>query len=343
MLSKFSNFKLQISGLVLANIFFFISCQSQAVPSAEPSTSVPIPIITPTTKATATAVSAAPSATHSERPFALGSEIVRERDGMVQVYVPAGIFMMGSPASFETADANEFPQHPVELTAFWIDQTEVTVAQFRIFIEATGHETTAELQGTGYVFDGSWRLQPGVSWEYPTGPDATASDNHPVTQVSWHDALAYCEWVGGALPSEAQWEYAARGSDGFIYPWGNEFDSTKLNYCDTNCSQSWKDETVDDGYALTSPVGSFPDGRSWVGTFDMAGNVWEWVNDWQGPYPADLQHNPVGAASGRSKVLRGGGWVGDENSVRTARRGGNSPNSRGIPDGFRCVSSLTNQ
>ncbi|MGF3501312.1 MAG: formylglycine-generating enzyme family protein, partial [Candidatus Bathyarchaeia archaeon] len=184
--------------------------------------------------------------------------------------------------------------------AYWIDRTEVTVAQFRAFVGATGYETTAEAEGWGYVYvasSGKWERVRGADWEQPYGPGAAAAeDDHPVVQVSWYDAAAYCAWAGGRLPSEAEWEKAARGTAGRIYPWGNTFDGRKLNYCDANCVYSWRDTAVDDGYASTAPVGSYPGGASPYGALDMAGNVWEWVADWYDRtyYASSPGSNPAG-------------------------------------------------
>lgn len=279
-------------------------------------------------------------------PPDVGSTRQREADGMTMVYVPAGSFMMGSDESEFLAQDDEKPQHPVTLAAFWLDQTEVTVAMFRQFVEDTGHETTAEQEGSGWVYTsaGEWQLTDGANWQHPFGPDSDAEDNHPVVQVSWQDANAYCDWAGGRLPTEAEWEYAARGPDSLIYPWGNEFDGAKLNYCDATCELDWKDESVDDGYKLTAPVGSYPAGASWVGALDLSGNVWEWVNDRYGSdyYTSSPENNPPGPESGEYRVLRGGGWGHYVRGVRAAIRVVNDPDNRIDFSGFRCVGSPGN-
>jgi formylglycine-generating enzyme required for sulfatase activity len=143
--------------------------------------------------------------------------------------------------------------------------------------------------------------------------------------------------VGGRLPTEAEWEYAARGQEGTLYPWGNTFDGTRLNYCDLSCTNPWRDETIDDGYAESAPVGSYSNGASWCGALDMAGNVWEWVADWVGYYPASAQANPTGPATGEEKVLRGSSWVYDRERVRTSARDFIKPDERDSPIGFRCA------
>jgi formylglycine-generating enzyme required for sulfatase activity len=255
---------------------------------------------------------------------------------MVMVYVPGGTFEMGSTeAEIEMAISQckqvrgtctrdfrmrESPQHAVTLDGFWMDQTEVTNAQYRLCVEA-----------------GACQAPTTCDWGEPTFGDASKTD-HPVGCVGWYGAQAYCEWVGARLPTEAEWEYAARGEQGHTYPWGNTFDGTRLNYCDINCQEGpWADTTVDDGYAKSAPVGSYPDGASWCGAFDLAGNAWEWVADWLGAYPSTAQTNPTGPATGSEKVMRGSSWVYDEERVRTAVRDFVVPTERDSPIGFRCV------
>ena len=271
---------------------------------------------------------------------------LRPKDEMTMVFVPSGTFLMGSdPDDDPDAQNDEQPQHQVTLGAFWLDQTEVTNEQFGQFVTASpGYETTAESEGTGYIYmDGGAEETAGVDWQHPSGPDSDLSglNSHPVVLVSWEDADAYCEWAGGSLPTEAQWEYAARGKDSRLYPWGNEFDGTQLNFCDTNCEFSLKDASVDDGYEQTAPVGNYS-GDSWVGAQDMAGNVWEWVADWYGSYSGASQNNPTGPADGTFKVLRGGAWNYNQPQVRVANRGRNMPVRRLDTHGFRCVVSPGN-
>ena len=225
----------------------------------------------------------------------LGSTWLRPADEMTMVYVPEGTFPMGS----EDGGSDESPVHDVTLDGFWIDQTEVTNAQYALCIEAG-------------ICSGS------VSGE----------DDHPVVNVNWHEAEAYCAWVGGKLPTEAQWEYAARGEDGRIYPWGDETPDCEIaNY--SGC--------VGD----TSPVGSYPDGASWVGALDMAGNVWEWASDWYASdyYENSPAENPEGPNSSSSKVVRGGAWFNYAFVVRTSNRNRFQPEYRYFNLGFRCAST----
>ena len=267
-----------------------------------------------------------------------GAERVRAIDGMTQVYVPAGTFEMGS-AEIEQPTPFDDSVHKVSLDSFWIDMTEVTVQQYEAFVAATGHKTIAEYQGSSGTFiNGDFAETAGAYWKHPNGPETTAEPNHPVVQMAWFDADAYCKWAGGSLPTEAQWEYAARGPELRTFPWGNTYDPANLNACEESCATQWKTPGYDDGFAETAPVGTYPAGKSWVGALDMAGNAWEWVNDWQGDYGKDPQTNPTGPETGEKRVLRGGGWISGEASAWSAFRGGNPPYSRGTPDGFRCVS-----
>ncbi len=261
-----------------------------------------------------------------------GQTWVREVDGMEMVCVPVGEFLMGSKYADPNTEDDEKPQHTVYLDAYWIDRTEVTVAQFRRFVQATGHKTSAEKDGWGYIASrsGWWYNARGANWKRPNGVETRALDDHPVVQVSWDDAQAYCEWVGGRLPTEAEWEKAARGTDGRIYPWGNEFEGWRLNCEESICR---------DGLHFTAPVGSFPGGASPYGALDMAGNVWEWVADrydkeW---YAHSPRENPSGPASGEGRVRRGGSWYHGRDGVRVANRRGDHPITRASDIGFRCV------
>jgi formylglycine-generating enzyme required for sulfatase activity len=218
------------------------------------------------------------------------------------VLIPAGPFIMGS----DSDDPDEAPQQEVDLPAFEIDLFEVTNAQFAAFVEATGYQTDAEEGG-----EAGWR-----------GFYTEGKDNHPVVKVSWNDAVAYCEWVGKRLPTEAEWEKVARGTDGRIYPWGDEWDPARLN-------------SYQSGYRGTTPVGSFADGVSPYGVFDMAGNVWEWTSDWYLPYSGSNYQDPYFGEE--NKVNRGGGWFEEPPQVRTSNRNCTSPVAANDDLGFRCV------
>jgi formylglycine-generating enzyme required for sulfatase activity len=151
--------------------------------------------------------------------------------------------------------------------------------------------------------------------------------------------MNYCAWAGARLPTEAEWEYSARGPQEFIYPWGDEFDGTRLNYCDANCEFDWADKTVDDGYADTAPVGSYPGGASWCGALNLAGNVWEWTADWYGDYHVGVQTNPLGPATGDHRVLRGASWGDNSSGVYCAVRLRHGTVYGSDHVGFRCARS----
>jgi len=211
------------------------------------------------------------------------------KDGAEMVLVPAGEFTMGSapdditsllrrhPKANGAILKDELPKHRVFLEAFYIDKYEVTNARFQQFVQATGYRTQAEREGGGKIRTGAktWAEVPDATWRAPRGQGSSIAglEAHPVVQVSWHDAKAYCTWAGKRLPTEAEWEKAARGPDGRLYPWGNELDGIKANFCDRNCPFEWKDASVDDGYRSTAPVGSYEAGKSpimgpttWQGT-----------------------------------------------------------------------------
>ncbi len=229
--------------------------------------------------------------------------------------IPAGRFMMGSDDSDKEAYAREKPQHPVKLSAYAIAKTPVTNAQYEIFVKATGQ--TAPQHWTD-------------------GKPPKGKDSHPVTYVSWEDASAYCQWLRQMtgrdirLPTEAEWERAARGADGRRYPWGNEFEIGRCN----NDSLGLRD---------TSPVGIFLNGASPEGLLDLSGNVYEWCLDWfSGEYYAEclgkgILENPTGPADGSNRVIRGGSWFYDGQSFRSAFRNLNSPGHRDYSVGFRLV------
>ncbi len=238
----------------------------------------------------------------------------RPRDEMVMVYVPAGVFEMGS----KEGNDDEQPVHTVALNGFWIDKYEVTNEQYRRCVEAEKCQA-------------STTCRRGKS----TYGEASKAD-HPIVCVNWQGAQDYCEWAGARLPTETEWEYAARGPAGLTYPWGNEFDCAKGNFDDEAKISSYivpGGESCD-GFERTAPVGSFPDGTSWCGAEDMAGNVWEWVMDWHGEY---LSGRRLGSDSvwSSSKVMRGGSWLDD--FQRSAARGYDSPTGQHFHVGFRCA------
>lgn len=277
------------------------------------------------------------------------SAVIWATDGMSLVYVAPGAFLFGSAEADRAAADDERPQVLVHMDGFWIDHTEVTVEQFRGFAGATGYQTDAErgccesayAEPGGLVYSPDPLYVRNASWRLPQGSGAPeAAPRHPVVQVSWNDAAAYCAWTGRRLPTEAEWEKAARGASGLIYPWGNEFDGRRLNYCDTNCAAAWHG-TIDDTFARTGTVGVFATGASPYGALDMAGNVAEWVNDFYDfrGYGSVPTASPPGLSSGLTHVLRGGSWLDPLERVRAAARSSDVPDARNNLSGFRCAVS----
>ena len=257
--------------------------------------------------------------------------------------IPAGTFLMGTDQGFPF----EGPPHRVSVSSFWLDRYEVTNRQFRVFAQETNHRTEAESYGWSGVFsekDESWRPVTGASWRHPTGPGSSIEDrlDHPVVQLSWNDAVAYARWAGKRLPTEAEWEWAARGgSDQGPFPWGAD-----LNPGKQHMANLWQGffplrHEVLDGFRTTAPVGSFP--ANGYGLYDMAGNVWEWTRDW---YRNDYYRHsngardPAGPAKGSERVIRGGSWMCSVNycqGYRVAARQKTAPDSGLTNLGFRCA------
>ena len=244
------------------------------------------------------------------------------------VYVPAGNFLMGSPEG--VGDADENPQHTVYLDAYWIDETEVTNSMYQKCV-STGFCTEPS--------DKSSYTRP----SYYGNPDYA---NYPVIYVNWNQAAQYCSWAKRRLPTEAQWEKAARGENGLIYPWGNESPTGNLvNFADASSNLSFADNSINDGFADTSPVGSFPQGASPYGALNMAGNVWEWVADFYSDSyyfessngGSSIISNPFGPGSGDQYVFRGGSWYSTIRLLRTANRNWDIPTQVFHNLGFRCA------
>ncbi|PHI19865.1 sulfatase [Lewinellaceae bacterium SD302] len=318
-----------------------------------------------------------PASIHKKRP-------ANYRESMQ--FIPAGILNMGGDN--EQASRNEFPKHRVILDSFWMDTYEVTNAAFADFVKATAYLTVAErpidweemaktlppgtprppdsiLQPGALVFrqpgqrvDMSnpanwWVWTIGANWRQPEGPGSSieGKENHPVVQVAWEDAAAYADWAGKRLPTEAEWEWAARGGEeNLIYPWGNNLgeNAGKL-------ANFWQGpfpyiNELEDGYATTAPVGSYlPNG---YGLYDMAGNAWEWCYDWFDPAyyrkqtastantrGPDIAARPLNGMPAE-RVVRGGSFLCSENycsGYRNARRMGSSPDTGLNHTGFRCV------
>ena len=262
------------------------------------------------------------------------------------VLVPAGSFTMGGPGKSKwEGQGNEGPIHKVTITKpFYIGKYEVTVAQFAAFIAATKYQTDCEKAGNKGegVKDGRWGEQTGVTWR---NPGIAQTPDHPVVLVSWNDAQAFAAWLSKQtgrdvrLPTEAQWEYAARGPRSLEYPFGEKWDGLKVNHSDAALKNSgWKHGGTNDndGYAYTAPVGKF-NNASWCGAFDMAGNVWERVQDWEADYTAEAQVDPQGPANGQRRVDRGGSWVDNLQACRAAARERKPPDERTMTNGIRVL------
>ncbi|MEZ4860987.1 MAG: SUMF1/EgtB/PvdO family nonheme iron enzyme [Caldilineaceae bacterium] len=252
------------------------------------------------------------------------------------ITIPAGNCWIGSdPAQDELADASELPQHQLYLPTYQIARVPVTVAQFALFIQATGYHTTAEVRGNSWgINTAGWFEIVGATWQRPTGEDdeTIVKANHPVTHVSWHDAVTFCRWAGVRLPSEVEWEKAARGTDGRLFPWGNKPpDVQRCNY----------DFTIGD----TTPVGSYPLGASPYGMLDALGNVREWTSTLWGPYDElSAYAYPYSTDDGREngdapdevcRVMHQGSFASQR--VRCACRHGNPPTHCDTVSGFRVV------
>lgn len=236
----------------------------------------------------------------------MGSTMVSEKDGMVLVFVPEGEFTMGS-----NVNSDEQPIHQVYLESFWIDQTEVTNIMYtKCVVEGDCAPPSSTRSFGREVYFGNSKF-----------------DDFPVIYVNWYKANAYCKWAGRQLPTEAQWEKAARSTDGRTYPWGEGIDCTKANYNSFSC------------FGDTAEVGGYPDGASIYGALNMAGNVWEWVNSLYQPYPYDENDGREDLTASGSRVLRGGAWYYDVGNVRSANRYGDDPSNADNVVGFRCALS----
>ena len=251
------------------------------------------------------------------------------------VHIQPGSFIMGCSAGDDLCDADEKPAKKVEITkGFCMDIFEVTNRDYADFLNNNGNvcmgnecvESSSDwlkLQGSGR----SWKVKLGYA-------------NHPVTEVSWYGATAYCESLGKQLPTEAQWEYAARAATDSRYYWGKNMPAGQANFCDINCKSPEKDtgETIDDGYEGTSPVGMFPANN--YGLYDMAGNVWEWTEDCYDPdwYSSMPSQDPINASIGCAlSSYRGGSWMNSRGGLRVSNRYREYPGNTGINLGFRCV------
>lgn len=279
------------------------------------------------------------------------------RDG--SLLLPGGAFLMGTDDPVGFPADGEGPVRQVTVRPFRLARHAVTNAEFAAFVAATGYITEAERFGWSFVFHlfvpkgkkiaiaGTvgpapwWLAVTGASWQAPEGPGSTSTGrrDHPVVHVSWHDAMAYCAWAGARLPTEAEWEYAARG--GLVqrrYPWGDELTPGGTHRCNIWQGNFPTRNTAADGYAGTAPVGAFKPNA--YGLYNVVGNVWEWCADW---FSADYhltssREDPTGPPDGQARVLRGGSYLCHRsycNRYRVAARSANTPDSSTGNTGFR--------
>ncbi|MFW5682356.1 MAG: formylglycine-generating enzyme family protein [Phycisphaeraceae bacterium] len=333
-------------------------------------------------------------ATRSEHAAAYNREAIRHADtgstdGMIKL--AGGTYLKGTDSDEAWENDGEYPVHPVTVDPFYLDATSVTVAEFRKFVEATGYVTESESFGWSFVFHTHlskkyaeklkqtsavaglqwWLAVPGACWHRPFGErsDTKGLDDHPVTHVSWNDAIAYCEWAGKRLPTEAEWEFAARGGlEQKMYPWGDHLEPRGKHRCNIWQGRFPHEDTAEDGYAGTCPVDAFTPNK--LGMYNPSGNVWEWMNDWLVPLhhheplkangwepngdPATRRHaenvqplhNPLGpdAPDGSNRRMqKGGSYLCHYtycNRYRVAARTGNTPDSATTNSGFRCARDL---
>lgn len=322
-------------------------------------------------------------------PKGMPKKIVTKKDKAEMILIPAGEFLMGSTKK-EVRDAeekwgleeglleSETPQHAVYVDAFYIDKYEVTNAQYKKFVNETGHRAPtiptkeevivalkSESSESGFVFSQNTKnaiiqenartLSP---WAWKDGTYPLGKSNHPVVLINWHDAQAYANWAGKRLPTEAEWEKAARGTDSQFYPWGNDWDETRCNSAERialkplptlQASLEWFHGEWENLVPIkraqntTVPIGSYRKGRSPYGVHDMAGNVFEWCADWYDKdyYSYSPKRNPQGPKNGNTRVLRGGSWNYPGFKLRSTYRNMHAPSIGGPPNGFRCVMDVT--
>jgi formylglycine-generating enzyme len=290
----------------------------------------------------------------------MGSPSAPGRHPIEQAAIPAGTFAMGDPFGDGVAGDGERPVHDVALDAFSIDATTVTNDAFTAFTDATGFQTEAEAFGYSAVFHLAlaapdddllnrvagapwWVGVRGADWRHPGGrlSDLDGLGDHPVVHISWNDAVAYAEWTGRRLPTEAEWEYASRGGlAGARYPWGDQIDPSAGWQTNIWQGRFPAENSMDDGYLTTAPVRSFP--ANGYGVYETVGNVWEWCADWFDPryYDRSPREDPRGAALGSARVMRGGSFLCHDsycNRYRNAARTSNTPDSSSQNVGFRTV------
>ena len=308
------------------------------------------------------AASRQPSEAHAAEKIIVSKTTQASFDNMI--LLPESKFLMGTDDKEGFPADGEGPVREVDLNAFYIDEAAVTNLQFSIFINDTKYITEAERYGWSFVFyqllpesetqkdyqvaaaTPWWWAVSRATWKTPEGENSNIDDrmDHPVVHVSWNDAIAYCEWSGKRLPTEAEWEYAARG--GLIqkkFPWGNELTPDGEHRCNIWQGTFPELNTLEDGFLGTAPAKSFAPNN--YGLYNISGNVWEWCNDWFSPnfHINATKHNPAGPLQGQAKVMRGGSFLCHRsycNRYRVAARSSNTPDSSTSNIGFRCAMSL---
>jgi formylglycine-generating enzyme len=300
---------------------------------------------------------------NSASPAPNTTQVAQELD-VPMISLPGGSFLMGTDSPESFPNDGEGPVRTVTLDAFSIDRDPVTNDRFQKFVEATGYRTEAERFGWSFVFWGLipparfhdlvedtvasapwWCKVPGARWNEPEGPGTTIRDrgNHPVVHISWQDATAFADWCGKRLPTEAEWEYAARGGlEQKLYPWGDKLRPNGEHRCNIWQGEFPRVDTADDGYAGTSPIDAFP--PNGYGIYSITGNTWEWCADW---FDTDFHrtadpNNPQGPPTGTGRVMKGGSFLCHKsycNRYRVAARTSNTPDSSTSNIGFRCVST----
>ncbi len=285
-------------------------------------------------------------------------------EGMV--LLPGGAFLMGTDFRGGFPADGEGPVRKVTLDAFYMDTYPVRNRDFARFVEETGHVTEAERFGWSFVFEGDlpdrgaslagqnavqgaewWKRIEFADWRHPEGPQSAIDTrpDHPVVHVSWNDAASYASWAGKRLPTEAEWEYAARGGlEQTLYPWGDELTPGGVHLCNIWQGKFPVENTADDGFTGVSPADAFP--PNGYGLYSMTGNTWEWCADWfDATFHRFATHeNPVGPSTGAARVLKGGSYlchISYCNRYRVAARSSNTPDSTTTNIGFRCVRDVS--
>lgn len=301
---------------------------TETLPPEPTATATPEPTLEPT----ATTEASPPTETiEPTSESAQGGETrVSEADGMEQVFVPAGDFIMGTndPNAKQTVEGGraypEIPEHTVYLDGYWFDKYEISTSQYALCVEAG-------------VCDPPYRPDSETRPNYYGNPEYA---DYPVIWVSWYMATEYCEWAGRRLPTEAEWEKAARSTDGRMFPWGNDpIDGEHANFCDSNCPRTIANYNHDDGYADTAPVDSYPLGVSPYGVYNMSGNVWEWTSTIIEPYPYDPTDGREDPDRYAERVWRGGPWSNGTWWQRSSIRYRSIPFYWYVNLGFRCAAS----